>query len=67
MLATFFKVVSIDFLLQYSFEPPMPEIPNPNPPLGDIISTDSTNNNPATINKVTNIVYIICFYFEFKC
>lgn len=58
ILATFFNVVSMDFLLPYSLEPPIPDIQNPSPHFGDIISTDKTNNNPLTINTATNKVYI---------
>jgi hypothetical protein len=60
--ATFFKVVSIDFLLQYSLFHVDQEIQNPNHPFGDINNTAQANNIQDTrithINTEFNINFI---------
>jgi hypothetical protein len=61
MSAVFFKVVSIDFLLPYSFEPAAHPIPNPRPHFGVIRRTDITNTIPVTIRANVNNVCMIYY------
>jgi len=60
-IATFFRVFSTDFLLQYSFELDVPHNPKPSPHFGLISRTENINKRPdATISTINNV--LICFY-----
>jgi hypothetical protein len=46
--ATLFRLDSIDFLLPYSLDPVIPQIPNPTPPLGDMRRIEPVRTLPET-------------------
>jgi len=58
IIAICFSFHSIDFLLQYSFDPDIPPIHNHKPHLGDIINTDHTNVIQLKIKSVIRIILI---------
>ncbi|MEI8091042.1 MAG: hypothetical protein WCG98_02055 [bacterium] len=60
-IATFFSLVSKDFLLPYSLAPESHQIPIPIPPFGDMSKTDPTNTIPASIIMMMRNA-CICFY-----
>lgn len=59
MSAVFLRVVSIDFLLPYSFVPAAHPIPNPRPPFGVMRRTDITNTIPVSIRANVNNVFMM--------
>ena len=59
-IAIFLSFPSRDFLLPYSLPTfPIPPIPNPSHPLGDIKSTLNMRTTPDAIIKMINSVRII--------